>query len=230
MARKPPKAAVEFVSLVSHELKTPLTSILGSVELLNLAREKLDEEQRTLIEVILRGCRRLQRMIDELLMLSRIEAGRLALVPEEVDLGALAREVAGGLDGRRIELRLEPGAPPLRGDRSGLRQVVEHLLRNALQYSPPESPVTLELARKGGRLEVAVRDRGMGLTRAERAKLFRKFYRSEGARRSGVDGAGLGLAISKYLVELHRGRIRVESEPGKGATFTVSLPIGKPHG
>lgn len=216
----------DFVHLVSHELKTPLTSILGSVELLSLAPEKLDGEQRALVDVILRGCRRLQRMIEALLEVSRLERGRLELNPEEVDLAALSRQAAEALDGTRVELRADPGLPAVKGDRARLREVLDHLLRNALQYSPAGSKVTVTLARRGRSVEIGVQDHGMGLAPEERRQLFRKFYRSEGAKRAGVEGAGLGLAIVKNIVALHRGRVRVSSAPGKGSRFVVTLPHG----
>jgi two-component system OmpR family sensor kinase len=219
-----------FVSSVSHELRTPLTSIKGYVEL--LAAEDvgpLNEEQRSYATIALRNVVRLQRIIDDLLTLSRLDAGRLELELEPLDLGDVlegVREAVDPLaDQREIRISLE-AAPSLivLGDRARLEQALGNLVSNAVKFSPAGETVQLRALREDGQTLLEVSDSGVGIPSDEIPELMQRFYRASTA--GTVEGTGLGLAISREIIERHQGWIEVESEEGVGSTFRVRLPLG----
>lgn len=227
------RAKSEFLSRMSHELRTPMNSILGFAQLLDLS--PLDEADRESVDQILRGGRHLLDLINEVLDLSRIEAGRLALSPEPVNVAELLAEVADALRPllaeRSIELRgSRPPADPLscdrvvQTDRQRLKQVLINLLSNAIKYNRVGGLVEVSCEeRPGARLRIRVRDTGIGIAPAQQAQLFNAFDRL-GAESGGAEGTGLGLALSKRLIEAMDGQIGVESEIGRGSTFWVELP------
>ncbi|MDX6646144.1 MAG: hypothetical protein QOK40_1871, partial [Miltoncostaeaceae bacterium] len=224
------QASDEFVALASHELRTPLTSILGYLEaVLDGEAGDLGAEQRRFLAVVDRNARRLLRLVDDLLLVARADAGRLGLQPERVDLGQLAAECVLGArpaaEERGIVLTVEADLVPVHGDRTRLCEVMDNLISNALKFSPRDGRVALRARSGGGHALLEVADNGMGIPAAEQGRLFERFYRTSAAQAAAIPGTGLGLAISKMIVEAHGGRMEVESEDGAGATFRVRLPI-----
>lgn len=217
----------EFLSTVSHELRTPLSLVHGYAELLSL-REVPPEQVREMAAEILRGSGRMVRMVDELLDFSGLETGRLALRKARIDLGKLLGEVSCDLveASTRHTLRLDvaPDLPLVCADPERLRQVVVHLVRNALQYSAG-GEVTVAAGARINRVVVSVADRGVGIAPDEQSRIFEKFYRAREALTSTVRGAGLGLAVVRHVIEAHGGQIELRSTPGEGSIFTFWLPL-----
>jgi two-component system, sensor histidine kinase and response regulator len=237
----------QFLSMASHELKTPLTVISGFLQVAlrrkqrRLTRgfpseqewfdeQKSDTEQ---LEVLNTQSSKLARLVDELLDVSRIESGRLEFRFGDVDVRQLATDVAGRmqLTTQKHTLSVLPPAPDqetpsIVADRDHLEQVLNNLITNAIKYSPDGGPVEIDVRPDGSSgILLSVKDKGVGIPQSELDAVFSLFYRSraEGSRQA-VSGMGLGLYISKEIVERHGGRIWVESEPGNGSTFFVSLP------
>jgi signal transduction histidine kinase len=223
-----------FVSVAAHELRTPLTSIAGYLELL-LDEEcgPLNDEQREYLEIAQWSAGRLLNITNNLLDLARIETGRMELILQPTDLPALVEAVAAEfgpqLEGKaqRLILRATSGLPPALCDETRAAQIIGNLLSNASKYSPEGSLITisLSLAETKGFLQVSVQDNGVGISVEDQAKLFYRFFRAQGECFDEIHGAGLGLYITRSLVELHGGRIWFESEPGKGSTFYVTFPV-----
>ena len=222
----------EFVSTVSHELRTPLASIKGSLHLL-LSDEQLvlDETQRRLVDISLKNTDRLIRLINNILDISKMEAGHIHLdleTHQPVDFIELAVDgIRGFAESRRIsiETQLEADLPAVRVDFDRMVQVVTNLLSNAIKFSPEQERVTVGARRAGPDLEIWVSDHGRGIAPEDVGRLFRKFQQLDGSNVRAVGGTGLGLAICRGIVEEHGGRIGVDSRPGAGATFTVRLPV-----
>ena len=222
----------EFVSTVSHELRTPLTSIKGSLHLL-LSDDGLvlDETQRHLVDISLKNTDRLIRLINNILDISKMEAGHIHLDLElhrPLDFVEMAVDGIRGFAESRgiaIESRVPTELPTVRVDFDRMVQVVTNLLSNAIKFSPERGLVTVGARRSGGDLEVWVTDQGQGIAPEDVGRLFRKFQQLDGRTVRAVGGTGLGLAICRGIVEEHGGRIGVDSRPGEGATFTVRLPI-----
>jgi signal transduction histidine kinase/ActR/RegA family two-component response regulator len=222
----------EFVSTVSHELRTPLTSIKGSLHLL-LSDEGLvlDETQRHLVDISLKNTDRLIRLINNILDISKMEAGHIHLDLElhrPLDFVEMAVEgIRGFAESRGIALDSEVASdvPAVRVDFDRMVQVVTNLLSNAIKFSPERGLVTVGARRSGKDLEIWVTDQGQGIAPEDVGRLFRKFQQLDGRTVRAVGGTGLGLAICRGIVEEHGGRIGVDSRPGEGATFTVRLPV-----
>jgi signal transduction histidine kinase len=216
----------ELVNTVSHELRTPLAGVLGFTRLL-LTRDFDPERRRHYLGVVDAQARRLAELIDKFLDVRRIEEGRFIQVEEEVDVASLLRDEAQLYDEQsrqhRVDLDLPPGPLTVRGDPDGLRQVVGNLLSNAIKYSPDGGVVELAAERDGDSVRVIVRDEGMGIPAGQQAGIFTKFFRGDVAS-SGIAGTGLGLALSRDIVESHGGRIGFTSAEGKGTTFWLELP------
>jgi two-component system sensor histidine kinase KdpD len=232
--RKADRLKSEFVATVSHDLRTPLTAIRASVEsLLDHGDAHPIPQQEHLLHNIAGQAGRLGRMVDQLLDLSQIEAGGLRLDRDWIELPALiADAVAGvaGLDGtRQIEQKLPANVPLLFVDYDRLLEVLYNLLENACKYTPPGSPITIEVARAGSTVLIEVADRGRGIPPAEHEAVFHRFYRLDGDGRAPVRGSGLGLAICRGIVEAHGGRIWVEDRPGGGCVFRIALPLPVEH-
>ena len=221
----------EFFALVSHELRTPLTSIIGYLELL-LEGEAGDisDDQRRFLGVIERNARRLLRLVGDLLFAAQVEAGTLSLAHEPVDLEAVVCEAveAGRPRAEQAKVALsadtEP-VPELQGDPERLGQVLDNLISNALKFTPAGGSVTVGLHRRNGAAVVEVADTGIGIPAAEQVRLFERFYRTSSATERSIPGIGLGLSISRAIALGHGGAITVQSEEGRGTTFTVELPI-----
>jgi two-component system, OmpR family, phosphate regulon sensor histidine kinase PhoR len=221
----------DFVANVSHELKTPLTSISGYAETLLGDTADGDTTRRFLV-TILNNARRMQRLVDDLLDLSRIEAGRWQPTRSEVDVAAVAREswasLAGRADAARVELAFDvpPDAATVDADLDALRQILTNLLDNSLRYTPEGGRITCLTRRLEGGVAVSIRDNGAGITREHLPRIFERFYRADSSRSRDEGGTGLGLAIVKHLVEAHGGRVHAESERGRGTTVTCVFPDG----
>lgn len=225
----------EFVANVSHELKTPLTAIRGFAE--TLQHEGLEEEQRRqYTEVIVRHADRLSALIDDLLELSRIEGGRRPLQRGDVAIAevaqALVQDLKPRFDAHGLEARVEvEGEPVALADRRAVEQILLNLLDNAIKYSEPGGTVVVAVSESAGRVQVAVRDSGMGIPEQDLARIFERFYRVDKARSRDLGGTGLGLSIVKHLAQAMGGDVDVESEEGVGSVFrfTLALPGSAPH-
>ncbi len=227
------RAKSEFLSRMSHELRTPMNAILGFGQLLEIDAQA-GESTRSRAREILTAGRHLLQLIDEVLDLSRIEGGRLEISLEDVALAPLLPEAASlvraqaaarGLN-LEVDIRLA-AAGVVRADRTRLRQVLLNLLSNAIKYNRPGGGVRLRARPEGDGWRIEVEDDGAGLDGAQCARLFRPFERLDAAR-AGIEGTGIGLALSRHLVELMGGQIGVQSRPGQGSCFWVALPAGAP--
>ena len=222
------KRRVEFTRALAHELKTPLTPVMASSEL--LVSELKKEPLLSLAKNINRGASNLNNRIDELLDLARGEIGMLQLKPELVDLPKLLREVADDMTpvasshGQSLILELPPSLPLAWADEGRLRQVVLNLLNNAAKFTPEGGKIILRAREDSANLVVEVQDTGRGITEEEKQRLFEPYHRLE-SDRDHLSGLGLGLALCKTLVELHGGRIWVQSQAGKGSIFGFSVPL-----
>ena len=222
----------EFLHSISHELKTPLTAIIASSELLNeelLGSLSLDKR---LIENIRQGAWSMDRRVTELLDLAKMQIGELKIQSVPLQLSLAITDMASQLNilfenkGQKLMLEIPDSLPEVNADREKLQQVLFNLLSNANKFSPTGSQIILRVRETDGKVIVEVKDLASALTEHERAKLFDPYYRGEDAdKRERLPGLGLGLAISKKLVELHQGEIWVESKPRKGNTFAFSLPV-----
>jgi len=216
----------DLVNTVSHELRTPLSGVLGFTKLL-LTRDFDSETRRHYLGIVDAQARRLSELIDDFLDVRRIEEGRFERAQELVDVGTLLREEAQlySAQSRKHQLALElPRAPlPVLGNPDRLRQVIGNLLSNAIKYSPQGGVVELAAEADGDAVRVEVRDEGIGIPAHQQPQIFTKFFRGDAAA-SGITGTGLGLAVSRDIVEAHGGRIGFTSAEGEGTTFFVELP------
>ena len=219
-----------LISTVSHELRTPLTMIQGFAEL--LLTPKFDRRHsREALEQIKSASERLARLIDDLLSVSRIESGRFVVRAEPLKLGPVLKEVlAVSPYEREVKSKVESQLPKVMADRDMVVQIVTNLVSNAAKYSPDETPIRVAAKGNGRSVEISVTDQGIGLTEDEQAKLFEKFYRADRPEFHGIGGTGLGLYITKSLVEMQGGQIWVDSAPGRGSTFSFSLPTADGNG
>ncbi len=223
------KLRSEFLAMVTHELKTPLAAIKGSAATALHSPRPLDpEEGRELFQIIDEQSDRLRDLADNLLDMSRIEAGSLSVKPEPIDLATAIQEsqstLARGGRSQRIDVEMPEGMPAVNADKRRLVQVLTNLLTNAAKFSPAASPITINVEHDAVHATIRVRDQGQGIDPAKLPLLFQKFSQLHDAGRGA--GTGLGLAICKGIVEAHGGRIWAESEgEGKGATFTFTLPV-----
>jgi PAS domain S-box-containing protein len=221
----------EFVTLVSHELQTPLTSITGYTELLLEGQGgPLAQRQREWLGMVGENADRLITLIDDLLDIARIEAGRIALTRTPLDLVPLIHEVAHALrphiegKGQWLTLELAEALPAVVVDADRVRQILTNLLANALKYTPSGGRITIAARGDVGYVRIAVQDTGIGVAPEDQAQLFTPFFRVQKEATQGVGGTGLGLAITRALVDLHGGTITVASVPGQGSTFSFTLP------
>ena len=230
-AMKLSQMKADFVSNVSHELRTPLASIRVFGEFLKLGRVNDPGKVSEYGEYIETESRRLTQLINNILDFSKIESGQKTYQFERADVGRVVAETL-----KTFEVRLEQSGfridysapdrplPPALVDPDAIAQALINLLDNAVKYSGKAKEIEVGLGQRDGLIEVAVTDHGVGISREEREKIFEKFYRVSTGLVHDVKGSGLGLSIVKHVVEAHRGRVTVESEPGKGSTFTMSLP------
>lgn len=220
----------DFVANVSHEMKTPLTSILGSIETLQNGASEDSEASKEFLAKIDRNARSLAHLVTDLLELSRIEAGGVQFSPEPIAVAdVVAEAVAAATDKAREKgLTLDVDAPPeslrVRGDPELLIRALVNLLDNAVAYTPSGGSVSVSARAAGDRCEIVVADTGIGIPASDLERVFERFYRVDKARSRSLGGTGLGLAIVRHVAERHGGVVRVRSEEGRGSTFTLSLP------
>lgn len=213
----------EFLAMTSHELRTPLTSIRGHAQLLR----RQGRYTESMVQRIIDSSDQLGRLVDDLLLASSLEAGQFDLQPTDVDVKAVVQtsvDQLKGVSGRTIQVEMTPDVVHVWGDRLRLAQIFSNLLSNALKYSDPETEVVVRVSRSGTEAEVAVIDRGSGISADDLSRLFDRFYRAS-ATADNAQGVGLGLYITNHLVHAHGGSLQVESEVDRGSVFTVALPL-----
>ena len=225
------KMKSNFLSVVSHELKTPLHSIKGFVEIIRMGKAgPITDLQADFLTTVKEQTQVLQRMIDDLLVFSRLEAGQLRLHAEEISLAAIAAGVVQKLTplaeekGIALTTLLPDDFPDIQGDYMRMEQVITNLVENAIKFTPAGGKVTIDGRDLGERVQVWVQDTGIGIPESEQERIFDRFYQVDASERRAYRGAGLGLTICKHIVERHGGRIWVESQPGEGSTFYIELP------
>jgi len=222
----------ELIQNVSHELRTPLGITLGYAELLESGElGELQPEQQEAMTVVARRARMLKEMMDDFIII--LEAERRELKPEQVDLADLIHTLMSDFQAAAEQVGLALAAevaldlPPLFGDPHHLRRVLDNLLGNALKFTPAGGTVTVRLWRDEGEAVLEVADTGVGIPRGQLDRIFERFYQVDGSTSRRYGGTGLGLALVKEVIEAHSGTVGVESEPGRGSTFTVRLPLGR---
>jgi two-component system, sensor histidine kinase and response regulator len=218
----------EFIASVSHELRTPLTSIIGYIELL---RDEDDPGPRAahFTDVIERNAQRLLRLVGDLLFLSRLQSGEMVVEFRDADLADIAaravEEMRPQAERKHISLILSTApVPQFSMDPVRIAQLLGNLVSNAIKFTPPGGKVEVRLGPDGDQAVLAVADTGIGIPAADREAVFERFFRTEAATRRAIQGTGLGLTVTKAIVEAHQGSITVTSEEGHGSTFTVFLP------
>ena len=223
----------DFVAAVSHEFRTPLTTVRQLSEMLARGRVSSDERRQQFYETLLRESERLHRLVEGLLNFGRMEAGQLQYQFEAIDPGKFVQDVVtefqrevSGL-GYLIELHGNGALHPIRADRESLARVFWNLLDNAVKYSPDQRRVWVDVSEAGQRLMICVRDQGLGIPAAEQKEIFGKFVRGAASKSASIRGTGVGLAMARQIVVAHGGDISVESEPGRGSVFTVLLPVAE---
>jgi signal transduction histidine kinase len=220
----------QFIADVSHELRTPLTVLRGSLEVV-LEEDRPAEEYREAIGSALLEVRHLTRISQNLLFLTRGESGRVTLSFANLDLARFAteivRDVAPLASDRGLDLSVS--VPPLPvfvfADAGRLQQVMHNLLENCLRYTEPGGRIVVSVASAPGEARLSVADTGVGIPEADQPYIFERFFRSKASKQVNPGGSGLGLSIVRWIVEAHKGKVTVESAPGKGSTFTVTLPV-----
>lgn len=225
------EAKSDFLSTISHELRTPLTSIKGALQVLERGSENVsDDLADQMVTVMQRGSDRLERLVMNLLLVSQIETG--GLVPshvDEVELPALVRGAAAKvLGGQRVVVVEEADDVVVRADAERLAQVVEHVLDNAAKFGGPDGLVTVTIAREHGYARLSVSDEGPGIAKADQERIFDRFVRLGHVLTRSTQGAGVGLFIARRALSVMGGEISVESEPGRGATFHLHVPLARP--
>jgi two-component system phosphate regulon sensor histidine kinase PhoR len=225
----------EFISNVSHELKTPLSLIRMFAELLMLGKVKTPEKGKEYAAIITRESERLSRLIDNVLDFSRIERGKAAYEMKPGDLGEVIERALDFYryrlerEGRQLVVDVPASLPPTLLDENAMTLLLLNLVDNAIKYGG-SGPITVRLrpTRRGNELQLSVTDQGIGIAEDELRKIFERFYRTRAVRNTSIRGSGIGLALVKHITEAHGGRVWVESEPGKGSTFMVTIPVQKP--
>jgi K+-sensing histidine kinase KdpD len=219
----------DFVSLVSHELRSPMAAVIGAARTLQGRWRELSPDQRqSFLALIGDETTRLADLIGDVLDTSRIEAGTFSYTFRDVDVGGIVRDVVNtvqvGQDEVRVVAQVSPALPPVRGDAERLRQVVQNLVDNAVKYSPANALVNVAAHAENGSVRVAVQDEGPGVAADDQRLIFEKFGRSGAGETK--PGTGLGLFIARSIAEAHGGSLELESAPARGATFTLLLPTG----
>ena len=221
----------EFISAVSHEFRTPLTSLRHLSEMLSKGRVDTEELRQKSYDILASESERLQNLVESLLDFSRIEAGAFRYQYELVSpvklMDEILTEFQDKAHGYFVELEHAGEYPLIRADKEAFSLAIRNILDNAIKYSPDCRTVWVEMTQDRDRLVIRVRDQGVGIPVSEQKEIFKRFVRGTGSRASNIQGTGIGLAMASHIVEAHHGEIRLESEPGKGSTFTVLLPLEK---
>lgn len=234
------EAKLEFIDFVAHELKQPMTSLQGYAKMLLMGiGGELSGTQREFVEVINSNADRMGKLVNDLLEISRLEAGRIKLNLAPVDLGQVVEEVATNsraeIESRHLTLEVEttPDLPLVMADRERLIQILTHVVVNAYMYTPEGGAIRMTLGWPDRRMAsmdhllVSISDTGLGMSHQEIGRLGEKFFRGDHDLVRGQPGNGLGLPIVRHLVELHGGEFMIESELGRGSTFSFTVPIAR---
>jgi PAS domain S-box-containing protein len=230
----------EFVATVSHELRTPMTSIKGYVEILLMgAAGAMSPQQVHFLDIVKSNTERLAILVNDLLDVSRIEAGRVTLSMQALDMREVAVDVITTFNRRMqeesrpmaIEIHVAPDLPRVYGDPERVRQILDNLVENAYQYTEVGGTIELNIHPEGEMMQIDVKDNGIGISAAEQKRVFERFYRGEDPLVLATSGTGLGLSIVDYLVKMHNGRIWLESSGvrGEGSVFSFTLPLYQPQ-
>jgi len=231
-ARAAEQMRVDFVANASHELRTPLSTLIGYAETLRERAEEIDPDTRgRFLGVVYDEARRMQRVVEDLISLSRIEAEKFTAPTDAVDLAPLidsairsAQRIAEERGSQLIH-DVDSELPPIAADSGQVLQLLDNLVTNALRYGEPGTPVTVAAHAEGPMVHLSVSDEGEGIAPEHIARVTERFYRVDTGRSRSLGGTGLGLAIVKHIVERHRGRLNIESELGRGTTMHVLLPV-----
>jgi len=227
-AYKLSRMKTDFVANISHELRTPLTGVRLFAETLRAGRAEGPEEVRQCVAMLSAEADRLSRMVEKLLDWSRLEAGRTSLELERTEVPALLDRIGQAYRAQQLpasyQTELDPQLPPVNVDRDAMAQVVLNLLHNAVKYTGEDKRIRVRARRAGRNVAIEVEDNGPGVRPHERKRIFERFYRADDLLSRQTEGTGLGLAIAKRIVELHGGRIELDSRVGQGSTFRVLLP------
>ncbi|MCL4262975.1 MAG: GAF domain-containing protein [Anaerolineae bacterium] len=224
----------EFVSTVSHELRTPMTSIKGYADLMLMgAAGQLTDPQIRYLKVIKSNADRLHDLVNDLLNISRIETGKTTLDLRPLDIPQLIEQAVGHLHGRiqheekpmSVKTEIAPGLPLVNADQTRVTQILTNLVDNAFNYTPADGQIIIHARATEAHVYISISDNGIGISKENREKIFDRFFRAEDEAVQKVSGTGLGLAIVRSLIEMHGGYLQVESELGKGSTFTFNLPV-----
>jgi signal transduction histidine kinase len=227
------QAKSNFVSNVSHELKTPLSLLSLFSEILELGRVNSEEKKTEYYKIIRHESLRLNKIIDNILDFSKIEAGRKIYNFANGDVAEVIESVLSSYryqivnSGFHIQTNIQAELPPVSIDRDAMAQAISNLLDNAIKYSREVKQLSITTERRGPHLSIEIADRGIGIPRAEHAKVFEKFYRVGNGLVHDVKGSGLGLSLVKHIIEAHKGTISVDSDVGKGSRFTILLPLAR---
>jgi heavy metal sensor kinase len=220
----------QFSTALAHELRTPLTALRGEVEMAIRQPGSAEEVGRRFASQ-LEEIDKLKRLIDQVLTLARAEAGEIRLTRESIDLGQLAGSLVDQLEpvaqAKGVALHSEPALAPVvvDGDPNWLERLILNLVDNAIKFTPEGGAIAVSVSREADTARLTVRDTGIGITPERMPHIFERFFRADPARSSGVEGVGLGLSLAKWIVDRHHGRIAVDSQPGKGSTFSIFLPL-----
>jgi signal transduction histidine kinase len=225
------KMKTDFISMAVHQIKTPLTALKWSVEVLSAAAQEKSVEEKEALQSVFEVTQRLNELVTSLLNISRIESGRLTVDPAPTDIGSLAADAikeAKTLAVRKnvnLHFSVEPGLPTVNLDRILVHEVYKNLLTNAIKYSPAGSDVHISINRKDDLIVSSVRDEGIGIPESEKHRIFDRFFRASNVAKQPEDGTGLGLYFAKKIVELSGGRIWLDSTEGAGSTFYFNVPV-----
>jgi signal transduction histidine kinase len=221
----------DFVATVSHELRTPLTSMMGFLQMIRDGEAgELNPEQERFLSIVYRSSERLQRLVGDLLFVSRLDSGGLQLQLQPVYIDEVLREAVETVDGivrsHDLKLSTELGpVPPVDADRERVSQLFANLLSNAVKFTPAGGEIVARTYSRNGVVVAEVEDTGIGIPEGEQDRLFQRFFRSSTASAQAIPGTGLGLVISKAIAEAHGGAIHVRSSPGTGTCFSVTIPV-----
>jgi two-component system phosphate regulon sensor histidine kinase PhoR len=224
------KLQTDFVNKVSHDLRTPLTSIRMFVETLQLGRIQDADRQREALGILAEETARLSALINRLLDWARMESGRRAFHLEVQPLEPVVNAALRAFEPQLLQAPativrvFEPGLPPVRVDREALSEALLNLLNNAHKYTGPEKRITVGIKAIGPTVLLSIADNGPGITAPDQKRIFEKFYRARDPLSREIEGSGLGLAMVKHIVKAHGGTVNVASKVGEGATFTIALP------
>jgi signal transduction histidine kinase len=223
----------EFMSAVSHEFRTPLTSLRHLSEMLSKGRVATQEQRQKSYDILASESERLQNLVESLLDFSRIEAGAFRYQYELVNPEKFMDEILTEFQekakshGYHVEFEHAGEYLQIRADKEALSLAIRNMLDNAIKYSPDCRTVWIEMSQERGRLIIRIKDQGVGIPISEQKEIFKRFVRGIGSRATNIQGTGIGLAMSSHIIEAHNGEIHLESEPGKGSTFTILLPLEK---